>query len=114
MCLRSVTYYSLCFFFQAEDGIRDLYVTGVQTCALPILAYRVGQLGLTFPAVMSAANEVAVLAFLEGKIPLTRIIEIVQGVVDEHQAPASVVSVVNLERADSWARQRAAEIIEAR
>src|SRR2546421_12543276 len=26
------------FFFQAEDGIRDLIVTGVQTCALPILA----------------------------------------------------------------------------
>src|SRR2546430_8230453 len=27
------------FFFQAEDGIRDLTVTGVQTCALPILGY---------------------------------------------------------------------------
>src|SRR5207248_7007679 len=26
-----------CFFFQAEDGIRDRTVTGVQTCALPIL-----------------------------------------------------------------------------
>src|SRR5205823_8839381 len=26
-----------CFFFQAEDGIRDKLVTGVQTCALPIL-----------------------------------------------------------------------------
>src|SRR6266436_8977229 len=26
------------FFFQAEDGIRDVAVTGVQTCALPILA----------------------------------------------------------------------------
>src|SRR5206468_4922802 len=26
----------LLFFFQAEDGIRDLIVTGVQTCALPI------------------------------------------------------------------------------
>src|SRR2546430_6997342 len=26
----------ICFFFQAEDGIRDLTVTGVQTCALPI------------------------------------------------------------------------------
>src|SRR5439155_4043964 len=26
----------LCFFFQAEDGIRDGHVTGVQTCALPI------------------------------------------------------------------------------
>src|SRR2546429_3549891 len=28
----------LFFFFQAEDGIRDVAVTGVQTCALPILA----------------------------------------------------------------------------
>src|SRR2546430_4122987 len=28
---------SIFFFFQAEDGIRDLTVTGVQTCALPIL-----------------------------------------------------------------------------
>src|SRR5204863_9217869 len=27
---------SSCFFFQAKDGIRILYVTGVQTCALPI------------------------------------------------------------------------------
>src|SRR2546422_4422461 len=27
---------SLFFFFQAEDGIRDVAVTGVQTCALPI------------------------------------------------------------------------------
>ena len=27
----------LFFFFQAEDGIRDIGVTGVQTCALPIL-----------------------------------------------------------------------------
>src|SRR5256886_13598687 len=32
----------LCFFFfQAEDGIRDLTVTGVQTCALPIWFLRV-------------------------------------------------------------------------
>src|SRR5690606_39794779 len=28
------------FFFQAEDGIRDFHVTGVQTCALPILQER--------------------------------------------------------------------------
>src|SRR2546425_11421007 len=32
------------FFFQAEDGIRDKLVTGVQTCALPISApFRVGR-----------------------------------------------------------------------
>src|SRR3712207_6463617 len=29
--------YLVVFFFQAEDGIRDIGVTGVQTCALPIL-----------------------------------------------------------------------------
>src|SRR2546430_3327357 len=37
--MNHTTYVSLClffFFFQAEDGIRDLTVTGVQTCALPI------------------------------------------------------------------------------
>src|SRR5207253_8438996 len=28
------------FFFQAEDGIRDGHVTGVQTCALPIFTFR--------------------------------------------------------------------------
>jgi 1-deoxy-D-xylulose-5-phosphate reductoisomerase len=77
------------------------------------LAYRVGGLGLTFPAVMNAANEVAVMAFLESKIALTRIVEIVQTVVDEHEPP-SVVSVVSIERADTWARQRAAAIVEER
>src|SRR5690606_40964865 len=30
-------------FFQAEDGIRDFHVTGVQTCALPICKRRSGQ-----------------------------------------------------------------------
>src|SRR2546430_12746067 len=33
---RAISDTHLCFFFQAEDGIRDLTVTGVQTCALPI------------------------------------------------------------------------------
>src|SRR3712207_6872491 len=32
------------FFFQAEDGIRDIGVTGVQTCALPICMETVAQL----------------------------------------------------------------------
>jgi 1-deoxy-D-xylulose-5-phosphate reductoisomerase len=77
------------------------------------LAYRVGGLGLTFPAVMNAANEVAVMAFLDGKISLPRIVEIVQTIVDEHE-PATVVSIVSIERADAWARRRAAEIIDAR
>src|SRR5690606_4150372 len=33
------------FFFQAEDGIRDFHVTGVQTCALPISCQFGGGLG---------------------------------------------------------------------
>src|SRR6266511_4444969 len=33
------------FFFQAEDGIRDFHVTGVQTCALPILSPRRSAVG---------------------------------------------------------------------
>src|SRR5207302_2911968 len=31
-----IVFTDFCFFFQAEDGIRDFHVTGVQTCALPI------------------------------------------------------------------------------
>src|SRR2546430_6645639 len=34
--LRTLLCLFFVFFFQAEDGIRDLTVTGVQTCALPI------------------------------------------------------------------------------
>src|SRR5258707_12500973 len=34
------------FIFQAEDGIRDIGVTGVQTCALPILRHQVEAAGL--------------------------------------------------------------------
>src|SRR3712207_1527849 len=39
------------FFFQAEDGIRDIGVTGVQTCALPIVPELVedGECGLLVP-----------------------------------------------------------------
>ena len=38
MCIlrRMFSYYLFFFFFQAEDGIRGVAVTGVQTCALPI------------------------------------------------------------------------------
>src|SRR3989449_9425796 len=41
------------FFFQAEDGIRDVAVTGVQTCALPI-SHRAHDLGGDRSAVESA------------------------------------------------------------
>src|SRR5690606_40392695 len=47
----------LCFFFPAEDGIRAFHVTGVQTCALPILSFfgaLVAVFGRNLPAVLRA------------------------------------------------------------
>jgi 1-deoxy-D-xylulose-5-phosphate reductoisomerase len=74
------------------------------------LAYRAGEMGLTYPAALNAANEVAVMGFLEGKIRLTQIAEVIQAVLEEHEA-AGVVSEVTLSRADAWARSRAAELV---
>src|SRR5258707_11870527 len=45
--LLSVSSFLFFFFFQAEDGIRDIGVTGVQTCALPILAAHLSSIGTT-------------------------------------------------------------------
>src|SRR2546429_7627242 len=48
------------FFFQAEDGIRDVAVTGVQTCALPISRDRASPFGhelLREPAVFGPADD---------------------------------------------------------
>jgi 1-deoxy-D-xylulose-5-phosphate reductoisomerase len=75
------------------------------------LAYRAGQRGSTYPAVLNAANEVAVGAFLDGRVRFTMITEIVAAVMDEHE-PAAAVSVVTLSRADAWARRRANEIVD--
>src|SRR5690349_23964238 len=46
------------FFFQAEDGIRDLYVTGVQTCALPIFCWIISFLFSGIEAGLLALNPV--------------------------------------------------------
>ncbi|MGH2546297.1 MAG: 1-deoxy-D-xylulose-5-phosphate reductoisomerase [Actinomycetota bacterium] len=114
---------ALAFPDRLRTGIRALDLTQVGSLtfealdreAFPAvdLAYRAGRLGATFPAVMNAANEVAVTSFLDGRIPLTAIPEIAARVVEEHE-PAKVVSLVTLERADTWARGRTAELIESR
>src|SRR5258708_15256040 len=71
----------ICFFFQAEDGIRDL-VTGVQTCALPISSLTVPDVhlisllpsleGLIFPSkfygAAAAGRPVAFIGPINGEI----------------------------------------------
>src|SRR6267154_4584804 len=42
LLLKNILIYVIFFFFQAEDGIRDGRVTGVQTCALPIFRAAIG------------------------------------------------------------------------
>src|SRR5207237_1453404 len=48
----------LFFFFQAEDGIRDSSVTGVQTCALPILQFWIAT-AVTPAAIQNCRRKVA-------------------------------------------------------
>jgi 1-deoxy-D-xylulose-5-phosphate reductoisomerase len=72
------------------------------------LARRAGEVGGTLPAVLNAANEVAVEAFVKGKINFPQITETVRRVMDAHK----VVSHPTLEKileADAWARTEAAK-----
>src|SRR2546430_11429734 len=55
--------YFFFFFFQAEDGIRDLTVTGVQTCALPILITRFVPILRTFAPFVAGIARMTYLNF---------------------------------------------------
>ena len=70
------------------------------------LARRVGEAGLTYPAVYNAANEQAVEAFHQGKISFLQIVEIIERVVDVHTAEAEL-SLDSVLRAEKWARDHA-------
>src|SRR5207248_8412267 len=60
------------FFFQAEDGIRDRTVTGVQTCALPILGAITNLRPDLFRAIISHVPFVDVMnTMLDASLPLT-------------------------------------------
>lgn len=70
------------------------------------LAYQSLRAGGTMPAVLNAANEVSVQAFLDGAIRLNEIAEINCAVMQEHEAaPADSLEAVLA--ADKWARERA-------
>ncbi|MHB8157739.1 MAG: 1-deoxy-D-xylulose-5-phosphate reductoisomerase, partial [Desulfocucumaceae bacterium] len=70
------------------------------------LAYRVGKRGGTLPAVMNAANEVAVGSFLGGRIGFTSIFTVVEEVVNKH-AVTDGPSLEDILEADLWAREKA-------
>jgi 1-deoxy-D-xylulose-5-phosphate reductoisomerase len=81
------------------------------------LARRAGALAGTAPAVLNAANEVAVEAFLAGALPFLEIVDTVAAVLAEHEAGAEHVpaeeralGVDDVLAADAWARARAATV----
>jgi 1-deoxy-D-xylulose-5-phosphate reductoisomerase len=76
------------------------------------LARRAGEEGGTLPAVLNAANEVAVSAFLDRKISFPRIWQTVAGVMDRH-ANVAHPDLGAILRADQWARDEAAKLATA-
>jgi 1-deoxy-D-xylulose-5-phosphate reductoisomerase len=74
------------------------------------LAYRSIESGETMPAILNAANEVAVNAFLEGLLKFTEIPILLQRVMEEHEVKR-IQTIEDILRADHWARERAKAII---
>jgi 1-deoxy-D-xylulose-5-phosphate reductoisomerase len=65
------------------------------------------------PAILNAANEVAVNAFLEGSLKFTEIPILLQRMMQEHEVK-SVHTIEDILRADHWARERAKALLEGR
>ncbi len=74
------------------------------------LAMDAMKIGETMPAVLNAANEVAVQAFLEEQIPYKEISEIIRMVMHNHR-PVPLKEIQNILDADLWAREESTKII---
>src|SRR6266550_2602549 len=74
------------------------------------LARQAGETGGTLPAVLNAANEIAVAAFLQRKVSFPSIWQVVEGVMNRHQSVA-YPDLDAILRADQWGRAEAAAAI---
>jgi 1-deoxy-D-xylulose-5-phosphate reductoisomerase len=74
------------------------------------LAYQALETGGTMPAVLNAANEVAVEAFLEGRLEFLKVPAVIQKTMKNHQ-PLRLNSVEDVLQAHSWAREEARETL---
>lgn len=77
------------------------------------LAYQSIEIGETMPAILNAANEVAVNGFLEGSIKFTEIPLLIQRVMEEHELK-TVRTVEDILRADQWAREKTKTMMEGK
>jgi 1-deoxy-D-xylulose-5-phosphate reductoisomerase len=94
--------------FTGDDGIGGLTFQAPDKDKFPCLklAYLAAETGGTLPAVMNAANEIAVEAFLSHKISFIQIPDIIRAVMDAHKVQSKPDIEVIIE-ADQWARQLA-------
>ncbi len=77
------------------------------------LAFKAGEVGGTMPAVLNAANEIAVSAFLERRIGFDQIAGVIEGTMERHQplmAPG-IPGIKDILSADMWARKTAQTLI---
>jgi 1-deoxy-D-xylulose-5-phosphate reductoisomerase len=77
------------------------------------LAYRALAAGGSMPAVLNAANEEAVAAFLDHQIPFTAIARLVEEVIGDHR-PGPLGALSDVLAADTWARERARRAVAQR
>jgi len=78
-----------------------------------LLAIQAGKDGGTMPAVMNAANEVAVAYFLAGKISFNHIPELIAGVMRRHEVVKNPV-LGDILQADEWARSSSRNLVEGK
>lgn len=110
--------YALCYPERCPGFVQPLDLVALGTLTFerpdeetfPSLCYarRAVTMGGTMPAVLSAANEVAVQLFLAGEIPFTGIFQVVAGVMDRHD-PVQRPDLAAILAADRWARAAARE-----
>jgi 1-deoxy-D-xylulose-5-phosphate reductoisomerase len=94
----------------AELGSLTFFEPDMERFPALKLAYRAVGDGESMPAVMNAANEVAVDAFLSGSIRFLDIARIIEKTMDAHQ-PHALTSIEEVLHADRWGRMKAKELL---
>ncbi|HBG05316.1 MAG: 1-deoxy-D-xylulose-5-phosphate reductoisomerase [Geobacteraceae bacterium GWC2_58_44] len=112
--------YALTYPARVRSGVKPLDLTALSgltffnpdTERFPALqlAYRAAESGESMPAVMNAANEIAVEAFLEGRIGFMAIAESIEKVMGLH-APHALNSIEEVLEADRWGRITARKVL---
>jgi len=118
--MRGPIAYALTYPARVTSGVKPLDLTALSgltffnpdTDRFPALklAYRAAESGESMPAVMNAANEVAVEAFLAGRIGFMAIADSIGRVMDLHQ-PHTLGSIEEVLEADLWGRDKARQVL---